>query len=491
MTEKKPSGEPSLGFQWTMIIFAVLLAGYVFYHAAMTAVFPYDLIHAFEGNNVYAGWRVSEGLSPYEAYQADYTVTYPYPPLYFFETALGIKLLGADIRAGRLASLVNILLSAAIVFGYCRKKRNSFLSASFLALLTFVFSVWGTGSASIAICDPLVLLLSIIAVIVWLEAFKRDTILFWVIAGAITAFPPLAKQTALAVPFAIGLYMLIFRRASFIPFAAGSAGTFILFYGFIIALWGIDSFTQVWLETANDPKLESLLPARTFRAVYTFLPFFLLFAVWFFKKGKVLLREPLPFFCIASFVILIPSQITQDPSTYYFAPMLAGFLLWSSSIVNLPSAGPWIKAVMLVQPAVLLAMGNIFPLAPTACDYEKGEAMTEYLEGFKGQEIVTGRHIIWSLRHNGEVSYDMSRLYDQWTRKLPHPWDRYVEDLEERRFGLIATSNMYEREPAKSALERNYRKVGEITHGKSCRYWYKFEMFVPKQNSSLSTEAMP
>lgn len=460
------------------------LAAWLLGRAIGVAIFPYDLVHAYEGNNLYAGWRIAHGLSPYGTpTPSGIPPAYPYPPLFFLQAALGVLAFGPDIRIVRGLALLNVLAASWILYREFRRAGWSPRRATPLAFAAFLYSYWACGSPAIGLADTLLYLVVALALPAVDRAARGEG--STILAAFLCVLAPMTKQTAVIVPALAGLHLLITAPRKGLAFAAGAGIALGVLYVPLVCVWGWDAIQFPWLTTTGDPRIESNLPWRLATVLATFLPLYMLGSWEVVRVGSLgrALRDPLTFVALAGSFLLLPSQALVDPATYYYLPVFVAMLLavprWLDS---LPRVTPWVPALLALHIVALILGRGIFPPAPSATDWRKGEELAAWFDGYRGRAIVTDRHVGWALRHNGEVYHDICRMYGQYVRGLPDPWTAYIRDLEDHRFGLVASANAYERKPAMDALQVNYRLIHEISSDTSSSYWYRFCMWEPRAN---------
>lgn len=475
----------------------LLLAAWLLYRAVAVVTFPYDLVHAFEGNNLYAGWRIAQGLSPYATpTPGGIPPAYPYPPLFFLQAALGVLAFGPDIRVVRGLALLNVLAASWILYREFRRAGWNSRRSLPMAAAAFLYSYWACGSPALGIADSLLYLVVVLALPAVDRAAKGEG--STLLAAFLCILAPMTKQTAAIVPALAGLHLLITAPRKGFAFALGACVASGVLYGPLVLAWGWDAIRIPWLSTTGDPRIVSNLPLRLATVLATFLPFYMLGA-WDVVRGRSLgraLRDPLAFVALAGSFLLLPSQALVDPATYYYLPVFLAMLLavprWLDA---LPRVTPWVPALLALHVVALILGRGIFPPAPSATDWKKGAELTDWFERYRDQDVVTDRHVAWALRHNGEVYHDICRMYGQYVRGLPDPWTAYIRDLENHRFGLVASAIAYERKPAIDALENHYQLVHEISSDTSCSYWYRFRMWEPRSIDSgggtVETSAIP
>lgn len=200
---------------------------------------PFEL-EWLEGGAVEHVRRVLHGHSLYPAPSIDF-VAYPYPPLYWWVSALVATVLGVGFLPLRLVSMAATVATFALLASIVRRETGN-LPAGLVAAAVYAASFGATALwFDVARVDALFLALFVAALGVAARAHSmRDA----VIAGSLFGLSALTKQTAVfaAVPVLVGL---VVRRprigAMSVGVAVGVAGA--------VSLW-LDIASHGWYRAA-------------------------------------------------------------------------------------------------------------------------------------------------------------------------------------------------------------------------------------------------
>lgn len=225
--ENGPSGGPAatdtkpLPLRLLQVLILAVGAFYVaaaLYHGLSVALFPYDLNYG-EGYVLNDALRLIRGELPYTDVREFPMVRSPYPPLFLLVDGLLTQITGPSFAPGRLLSLGSALVIAALLFfGVARP--SLFLAAVALAL--YLGSPHLYQWIAFSRVDLLANAFSLAAVVVCLGGVSRRRI---ALAATLCVLALATKQTAIAAPAAIALFLAVRGAPSPLPIRSAESAT--------------------------------------------------------------------------------------------------------------------------------------------------------------------------------------------------------------------------------------------------------------------------
>jgi 4-amino-4-deoxy-L-arabinose transferase-like glycosyltransferase len=227
------------GYKWIMAI-AILAAGIHFAMVLFVTIsrinYRYDL-EWMEGASLIQAYRISMGQSLYLQPSLEY-IPLIYPPLYFYLSAVLVKIIGASFLPLRIVSFTSTFGCLLIIYYAVKDKTQSTL-IGFVAAGSFV-ATFGLGGAwfDIARVDMLFIYLCLAGIYYLGKQSTKNSL----IAGILFSLSFLTKQTALPI-FAVlaGSVFLLFRKQT-LPFV----GSFAILT--LIIFFYLNSSTNGWYE---------------------------------------------------------------------------------------------------------------------------------------------------------------------------------------------------------------------------------------------------
>lgn len=146
-------------------------------------------------------------------YNGDIRVLYPYgggrEAFYLFIQAASFNLIGTNVYAARLPSLMFSMLGVAISYAFA--KRLFGRSAGLIAALGFAVSFWGLMFARLAVRTGSMPVVALIAAYVYLRAVQRPVPRWWLylLAGGLLGLTLYTYPSALIFPAVVGAWLVL------------------------------------------------------------------------------------------------------------------------------------------------------------------------------------------------------------------------------------------------------------------------------------------
>jgi len=188
--------------------------------AWLRARYPFDL-EWMEGGSVEHVRRLLVGQQLYVAPSLDF-IPYPYPPFYYYVSAVAARLFGLTVGTLRLVSITASLISFSTMFFLVKRETNDVFAASMATgLFAATFRIGGAWF-DIARVDSLFLMLMLVGL--YIVRF-HGTYPALVSAGLLFSLAILTKQTALVMTSALicGLAIMDLRKALIVVVVVGVA----------------------------------------------------------------------------------------------------------------------------------------------------------------------------------------------------------------------------------------------------------------------------
>jgi hypothetical protein len=218
--------------------------------------FPYEL-EWIEGGSLTMAERAASGRPLYVAPSLAY-VPFNYPPLYYWVSGFGIRLMGDGFLPLRLISFLSSVACGVLLYQLVRHETGRRL-AGWVAVGLFFATFRHAGAwLDVARADSLHLALVLAA---FLILRTRATVIGAVCAGALIALGFLAKQSAAVAAFPVVVHLLLTDRRR------GGAFTLAAVLGIAAGVLGLDAETSGWFryyvfELAGRYSAEPGLAAR-------------------------------------------------------------------------------------------------------------------------------------------------------------------------------------------------------------------------------------
>lgn len=218
--------------------------------------FPYEL-EWIEGGSLTMAQRAALGRPLYVAPSLAY-VPFNYPPLYFWVSGLGTRLLGDGFLPLRLISFLSSLACGFLIYQLVRFETGRRL-AGWIAVGLFFATFRHAGAwLDVARADSFHLALVLAA---FLVLRTRTTVTGAIVAGVLIALGFLAKQSAAVAAFPVCLYLLATDRRRGVAFTLSAV------LGIAAGVLALDANTHGWFryyvfELAGRYSAEPGLAAR-------------------------------------------------------------------------------------------------------------------------------------------------------------------------------------------------------------------------------------
>jgi len=324
------SGLMPRGLQYMLVCAAVFFLVLYIVIALSRTCYPFE-IEWMEGEAVIHVQRVLLGQKLYVPPSIHFT-PFIYNPLYFYLAALVSKITGVGYFTLRLVSFISSVGCFIVIFFLVRQETRSsfcaFLSCGLFAATYKACGAWfDTGRV-----DSLFLLFFLLAIYVLRQ---KDSPAYWALAGILTVFSFLTKQTALVMSLPIMLYLLIYRRRAFLVFAP-----------VVCISLAVNVLVLDWLHDGWYSYYVYYLPSHFPIAIPQFLVLF-----W---TGD--LAGPMAIACSLGIFYLLSgfNRSKNDPALFYFFTT-AGMLLgsWTSRV----ALWSWDNVLMPAYAALCILFG--------------------------------------------------------------------------------------------------------------------------------------
>lgn len=491
-------GRPERGLlrRWTVARALLLLPGLAYllvllYHGLTVALFPYDLDYG-EGYVLNDALRLLRGEPLYGDIIRFPMVRSPYPPLVPAITAPLLALLGPGFLPGRLLGLAAALATAGLVFlGVRRATDRPLLGA--LAASVYLGSPHLYQWAAFQRVDTVAVLGALGATLLATEARTARRA---ALAGALAALALLSKQTMVAAPAAIGLWLLVARPRLLPAFLAALAAPLALFGGGLLLLSAGRFADHVLLGNAANP----FHPNRLLRFQLEFWALHLVVGGvalgWSLAQlpnlrsyrppRQVAGAEPgtapardadrlLALYALAAFAVSL-SVGNAGSSVNYFLEFLPAACLAAGAAAGAflgrrsrPTDWAFLLALAGLQLALLFHVPNRAGVwvsylpphgdTPVAADWAVGARLDELVRMTAGDVLLEPAG--FAARNGRAVLVQPIDLRAEQVRGRWRP-DDLVAAIAARRFGLIVLSYRLLPAEALAAIERHYVLVEEL-----------------------------
>lgn len=462
------------------------------YHGINVVLFPYDLDYG-EGYVLNDAARLLRGEPIYTDVTRFPMVRSPYPPLVPALTAPLLALVGPSFLPGRLLSFVAVLATAALVYLGARRLTGDRLLA-WLAASVYLGSPQLYQWAPFQRVDALAVLLTAGAVLSLRAATPPahaalragaarpsaedgavDSPRRALLAGLLAALALLAKQTMVAAPAAIGLYLLLTRRRLLVPFLVALTLPLVLVGGgLMLVSEGRFADHVIFGNSANPYNLNRLL-----RFQYEFLSLHLIAAGAALAWGGVglLRRRPtlLGLYALAAFGVSL-SVANEGSSVNYFLEFLPAACLAAAegAAAFIASRGraldrEFVLVLASLQLSLLVHFPNLFGVwvspfpphgdTPVAADQAVGAHLDALVRATPGDLLLEPAG--FAVRNGREVFVQPIDLRAEQVRGRWRP-DDLVAAIAGHRFSLVVLSFRLLPHEALAAIEAHYTLVEEL-----------------------------
>ena len=206
--------------------------------------------------NYNEGWNAFHAVHAYSSVvplypSLDASISNNYPPLSFYIVGGIGRIFGDNIITGRMISLLSLLV-IAICIGWIVMSRSSHFVAGILAGLVFLATFTLCYYNYVAMNDPQLFAHAIqIIALVWL--FRSNNLRSLVGISILIAVSILIKHNLLALPTAIAVWLLFYKRRAGYVFVAITIGVIIASFTLFYLIYGSDFLIGI----LNAPRTYS------------------------------------------------------------------------------------------------------------------------------------------------------------------------------------------------------------------------------------------
>ena len=152
-------------------------------------------------------------------------------PFYVFMNAIWLKLFGVNYLAGRLFPLTCSLFTGLLVYLIARKLFNE--KVALLSAVIYLLIPFEVLNSVLVKTEPLANLIACASILLLLKYGDDRNNKFLFLSGALAAVGYYVRQSAITLPIAAGIYIVLFKRQRF-PEASRSLGTYFIGYGLVV-----------------------------------------------------------------------------------------------------------------------------------------------------------------------------------------------------------------------------------------------------------------
>lgn len=460
------------------VLLALVALNVFLWVAFQRAFHPFE-IEWMEGGSLQHLHRVLSGAPLYPAPSLDF-VPFPYPPFYYYVAALVSKLVGANLLALRLVSILATMACGLVIFYWVHhESRRWDLGAVCAGLFFATYRISGAymdvgriDSLFVALCLAAVCLLR-----------TRDDAVGFATAGALAFLATLTKQTGLAVFFPLMLWSLYRDSTTFVPKGFRFLRT-LCFTGTTLGL--LLCATAVLSAGENGHFFFYILGAQSGHEIrWALLPYFfwndfiyalplavVAVGLWVWRsKDRLSLLFYFAFFAGTVAMWIVP-RAKVGGAMNNLIPLHACLVVLLG--VALGRLLEWQRDRPQVLPVVALALGlQYFWLVfdptvalPRASDSEAGVRLVARLESTEGEVLIPAHGYLAGMAGKQVFAHQMA-IDDLSRSDLPGERElkrEFEEAIAAQRFSLIvdSTSRFLEGYPNDHVLKENYRVMGPV-----------------------------
>ncbi len=437
------------GFIVTYLILAVIRMNY-----------PFEL-EWIEGAIVDSCRWILSGNQLYVAPSIDF-VPLNYPPLFFYVSALAMKLIGEGFLAPRLVSILSSIGCMLLIFGMVKRETKNttaaFLAAAFFAAAYKLCETW----YDIAKSDSFHLLL-MLASVYTVRIFKNH----WkaIIPSFFLCLAFHTKQSTIFLIAFIALYFFIYERRVFISYIISIlvllAGTFLYLYQ-ISSGW---YYYYVYMIPQNHLRSDS---NYIFFWTEYFLPYLspmLILLITYFvlrkRVSQIDLRLNTPFYSIVAVGMLLSSYLIMLHNVAWannLMPSIAAVAVLAMICFSdlLKAAHTKSRFLVRILWLIILLQFSLFiylpnQQAPTCEDEQAGYNLLNIIDNIEGDVLVrehsyysamvgkptfAQRMAVLDVMKNKDLEFNGSKPADLLR-------ERIVSSIRARRFGGIITDALH------------------------------------------------
>jgi len=477
---------------------AVFYVGYFVALSSLRIAYPFEL-EWMEGGTLEHVARVLRGEPLYPAPSIEF-IPFPYPPFYYYVSAVFARGLGADFFALRLVSVLSVLGSAVVIYGFVVRETERRLPG-LLAAGVFCATFRASGLYfDVARVDSLFLFLTLLTL--YLLRFQRSP--GGLLAAAFVAtLAAMTKQTALVVLAPVGLWCLWLDLRAARSEAAFAWRRFehVLYFGLPLLL-GV-ALSSAWLDMGDQQFLRYVVSVQQEHELRPNM------IGWFFGHD---LMSPLPVACLFAVAYLLLLALGSRKADGFYLAMLAG--IFAACLVprvkvggaanNLPPAhaalailfgiaaaqieawaaaersdsrsdegdrGEGLALLALIVPVCWVIQLSVLAYTPkgffpSAVDRAAGESLVRRIAEIDGEVLIPAQGYLAGMA--GKRVYAHQRpAFDYAHSGLPEAAElerSYAQAIREQRFAAIidSTSGFLRGYPSGGVLEARYDQVGHV-----------------------------
>jgi hypothetical protein len=306
-------------------------------------------------------WRFARGESIYRAIDSPPYAFAAYPPLYYALAGLLMKTTGLTFLPARLLTFLSTLSVGWAMASLSRQWRQTARNGLWAA---FFFLLIPAALYNAARChvQMMALAFSVWSLVFFLRGRRMPALIISPVLAVLAFY---TKQTQIALPLALVMYLMVHRRRWLLPYAATGAATGLL------ALFWLQKATQgaFFLDTVTLARLSysiSQIPLVFLHFAGPILLFIGLALHLLWKRWKAKLWEPIDYYLACTFLTTILFLGRLGAHGQYVLELLAVTLIFLLRTTGLPS---------IHGREVLVSLQVIFLLAytPTFVLVEEGQ----------------------------------------------------------------------------------------------------------------------
>ncbi len=324
-------------------------------------------------------------------------VPFNYPPLYFYVSALAMKIFGVGFFAPRFVSFISSLGCMGIIYFWVRyETKDRFLSFVTVGLFAAAYKYTGAWY-DIARADSLQMFFIIAA----LYSARRLSISKGAVISAVllvTSF--YIKQSALLIALSLGIYYFFRSRKAFLIFS----GIFLSFAigAFLILYWksnGWFYYYAVLIPQQHELVRSKIILFWADPLMRGIAPMFILvIAYLMLGKRKKIIKDGFAFFLLITVGCILIAFLTMIHTVAYLnnlIPVVAVIIVFSMISLRflfglaVRKGGNWNSFLWLI---LILQFINFVYIPtqqlPSAEDRSAGEKFINLLKGFDGDVLV-------------------------------------------------------------------------------------------------------
>jgi hypothetical protein len=414
-------------------------------------------------------WRLARGESIYHGIDSPPYAFAPYPPVYFAIVAGILKLTGLSFLPAKMVSfLAALAICGALIYlsrAWSAQSRSGVWTCYLLFLIpAFLYNALRSQVQMLAVA------FSIWSLVLFMRNRRFETLVFSPLLAALAFY---TKQTQIALPAAMAVYLLIRNRRWFLPYLS------------VLALAG--SIPFIWLQRVSRGSffLDTVQLARLSYDVRTIpqiflhhagpVAIFLVIALCLvyrrFRSGIV---EPVDLYFICVFFVTLISLGRIGAHGQYVLELLVVTMVYLLRTTNLPEINGqnlWVSVQVFLL--LLYAPAFVF-LEEGLWDITANRASEQIYSVIRGQSgPVLSQQGSFALFGRGEIyiqlfhftglsrsgAWDQSRILDEISN---HKFSYVITEFPVEKPAMEETSRERFTPEMISALRKNYRRANVV-----------------------------